>query len=239
MVISRLVDFVFPRKLQAHRRPNDRRRIAPRPRLDLLEDRLAPSASLWTDKLDYAPGETAFINGSGYAIGESVRLEVTRSDGTLQGSPDNPWTIVDGGAGDLDGVADGNFQTTWYVEPEFATNQTLIATARGLSSGETASATFTDSRTITSVTLNGGSSVTVLPGQSIAAVVDVTTTGNGNNANWRSSGWVISTTAPSTYNIVDHANHDGAGDYSESFTITAPTTAGTYSAYFAAYQNDG
>ncbi|MFL5340441.1 MAG: beta strand repeat-containing protein, partial [Gemmataceae bacterium] len=117
-----------------------------RPRLgvDLLETRLVPSATILTNQLDYAPGSTAIITGSGFQPGESVHLEVLRSDGTVEGTPDNPWTITDGGQGDLDGVANGQFTTTWYVDPAYATNQTLTATATGLSSGETASVTFTD-----------------------------------------------------------------------------------------------
>src|SRR5262245_59327553 len=71
------------------------------------------------------------------------------------------------------------------------------------------------SRTITSVTLDGASSVSVNPGDSITVVMDVTTAGNGNSANWRSSGWLISTTPPSTsnpYHTVDFSpNHDGPG----------------------------
>ena len=108
-----------------------------------LEDRVNP-ASLWTDLPDYAPGSTACISGSGYGVGETIDLEVTLADGTPQGSPDNPWSVVDGGEGDLDGVADGNFTTTWYVDPTFATDQALRASATGQLSGETAEAFFTD-----------------------------------------------------------------------------------------------
>src|SRR5262245_34913781 len=117
---------------------------------ELLEDRRLLAADVWTDKLDYHPGETAIISGSGFAVGETIHLEVTRADGTQQGTPDNPWELtdgvfVDGGSSDLDGEADGNFRTTWYVNPVFATNQTLVVTATGLTSGLTDSATFTDS----------------------------------------------------------------------------------------------
>src|SRR5262249_6743619 len=56
--------------------------------------------------------------------------------------------------------------------------------------------------------------------------------------NWRATGWSISTTAPGTVTCVDHTNHDAAGTFSETFSITAPTTPGTYNAYFIAYQND-
>jgi hypothetical protein len=109
-----------------------------------LEDRVVPSTSVWTDKPDYAPGSTAVINGSGFQVGEAVHLEVLRSDGVAEGGPDNPWTVTDGGAGDLDGVADGNFTTSWYVNPLYATDQVLSATATGLSSGLIAQTVFTD-----------------------------------------------------------------------------------------------
>src|SRR5262249_54472929 len=79
-----------------------------RMKVEWLEHPLVPSASVWTDKPDYAPGSTAVIQGSGFQVGEAVHLEVLRADGVAQGGPDNPWTVTDGGAGDLDGVADGN-----------------------------------------------------------------------------------------------------------------------------------
>src|SRR5262245_44643501 len=124
-----------------------------RPAVEGLEDRLAPAA-VWTGKADYAPGSTAIISGSGYQVGETVHLEVKLADGTVQGTPDNPWDVVDGGAGDLDGVADGNFQTIWYVEPTYATNQSLVAYATGLTSGEQASAAFTDAVKIYKATIS-------------------------------------------------------------------------------------
>ncbi|MGH8806733.1 MAG: hypothetical protein ACREX0_02490, partial [Noviherbaspirillum sp.] len=37
---------------------------------------------------------------------------------------------------------------------------------------------------------------------------------------------------------MDHANHNAAGNYSETFNITAPTAAGTYNVYFIAYRNN-
>src|SRR5262249_23510466 len=133
-------DFLRPARRPIRNKPASRRR----PGLENLEARLAPAALVWTDQNDYAPGSTALISGSGYAVGESIHLEVLRSDGVPEGNGDNPWTITDGGQGDLDGVANGKFQTTWYVDPAYATNQTLTATATGLTSGEVASYTFTD-----------------------------------------------------------------------------------------------
>lgn len=93
-------------------------------------------------------------------------------------------------------------------------------------------------RTVTSATLNGTTSVTVAPGAAITTVVDVTTDGSGLASRWYSTGWSISTTAPGAVTCVDHANHSGAGGYSETFSISAPATPGTYNAYFIAYSDD-
>ena len=94
------------------------------------------------------------------------------------------------------------------------------------------------SRTINSVTLNGSSSVSVAPGATITAAMNVTTTGSGSNNNWYSSGWRISTTPPGSVTCENHGNHGSSGTYNESFSITAPVTPGTYNAYFIAYNND-
>ncbi len=93
-------------------------------------------------------------------------------------------------------------------------------------------------RTINGAALNGAATVTVAPSATITAAVNVTTTGSGANARWRSTGWLISTASPGTVTCVDHANHDNAGTYSENFTITAPAAGGSYNAYFIAYNND-
>ena len=92
-------------------------------------------------------------------------------------------------------------------------------------------------RTVASVTLDAGTTVTVAPGASITAVINVTTSGGGPNANWYSSGWLISNTAPGSVTCVNHANHGSSS--SETFSLTAPTTPGTYNAYFIAYSDDG
>ena len=115
----------------------------------------------------------------------------------------------------------------------------LFSADRGWqTSGYTAQTTFTDSRTINSVTLNGGSSVSVSPGASITAVVNVTTASSGGNNNWHSTSWLISTTPPGTTICVDHLNHDADGTFTETFSITAPASTGTYNAYFMCLQRD-
>ena len=124
-----------------------------------LEPRVLLSANVWTDKLDYAPGETAIVMGTGYQTGEAVELQVLHigagadgefgtDDDTLgdnTGSGHEPWYVTDGGLGDLDGVADGNIQTEWYVNPDDSLDETFRLTATGQTSGEVATAIFTDS----------------------------------------------------------------------------------------------
>ena len=140
----------------------------------------------------------------------------------------------------LTAVADtsGRILNNQFAPDEHDLGIRFYLTATGANSQ--AQTTFTDSRTVTGATLNGGASVTVASGDPITAVVNVTTDSGGGNQNWRSTGWRISTTAPPTtappsVTCVNHNNHDGSGDYSESFTITAPSGAGIYNAYFIAY----
>ena len=90
--------------------------------------------------------------------------------------------------------------------------------------------------TVNSATLNGATSVTVAPGASITAAVSVTS-GNGANHRAGSIGWRIATTAPGTVTCVDIANHSGTTK-TDTFTITAPSTTGTYNVYFVAYSDD-
>jgi len=87
-------------------------------------------------------------------------------------------------------------------------------------------------RNVDSATLNGASSVTVAPSASITASVTVTTSGTAND--WQSTSWDISGA-----NCVDHADHTSVGTYNESFSITAPSSPGTYSVSFIAYGNNG
>src|SRR5439155_1833845 len=104
--------------------------------IEHLEARMLLSASVWTDKLDYPPGSTAVINGSGFQAGEVVQLQVLRTDGVPDYAEGNqPWQVRDGDTSfttpykddagmwhypDLDGKVDGNIQTTWYVETQYA-----------------------------------------------------------------------------------------------------------------------
>src|SRR4051812_20910973 len=101
--------------------PEPARRAMSAPWVETLEARTLLSALVTTDKGDYAPGMTAVITGGGFTRGETVELHVARTDGIPDAPPGNvPWLVTDGGAGDLDGIADGEIRTTWHVGPDYA-----------------------------------------------------------------------------------------------------------------------
>jgi hypothetical protein len=190
-------------------------------------------ATVTTDKLDYLPGETVIISGAGWEPGETVKLTLVR-DRVPTGDGQTDTIILEAVAD-----ADGKFVNRDYSTTDEDFGASFVLTAVGQSSGKTAQTTFTDGRTLTSVTLNGGSSVTVAPGATITANAFVTTTSAGGNSDWKSTAWRIANTAPGTLTCVNTGNYSGNNqNHSEAFSITAPTTPGTYNAYFIAYQDD-
>ncbi len=95
----------------------------------LLMAGTAAFANVWTDRPDYAPGDTVLINGDGMTAGESVGVDVAFPDGSL--------------AQHDDVVADdsGNFADS-YVMPADAPGGIYTVTATGADSGNTYSTTF-------------------------------------------------------------------------------------------------
>lgn len=92
-------------------------------------------------------------------------------------------------------------------------------------------------RTITSVELDESASGTLMVNPSVAinTEVFVTTTGSGTNNDWLSTSWSIDGGTP---NCVNHPNHTIRGNFSETFNITAPATAGIYDVEFRAYNDN-
>jgi uncharacterized repeat protein (TIGR01451 family) len=179
---------------------------------------------LITDKLDYSPTELAIITGSNFTPNKTYSLTVASTD-----DPATSTTVdvtTDGsGSFTYNYQLDGNYRPNYSVKVK--DGESVVATT-----------TFTDSRTVNSVTLDGGSSTTVIPSASIAVVMQVTTTGSSNANDWQSVNWRVSTN-PSTggtsgcVNVGNNTN--GAHTYTENFNITSPNTTGTYNAYFIAY----
>lgn len=115
-----------------------------------------------TDLLDYAPGATATITASDFIVGSTLEFQVLHvldpGDDGLYGTSDDvidteandsgegheTWSVTDGGEGDLDGVADGNITTSWYVNPDDSLGATFLLTATDTITGDAATTWFTD-----------------------------------------------------------------------------------------------
>ena len=65
------------------------------PAFEPMESRMLLSgASVWTNQVDYLPGNTAVINASGFLAGETVQFQVLHTDGTSNtGTNEVPWQV--------------------------------------------------------------------------------------------------------------------------------------------------
>ena len=117
---------------------------------------MSDTFTVTTDKADYAPGETAVFTASNVDTGSTVTFSVAHvnagADG-VYGTEDDQytydltgtgiaWAVLDGGAGDLDGMTDGSVVTSWYVNLD-AANQAFVLSGAD-AEGNTATAFFTD-----------------------------------------------------------------------------------------------
>lgn len=81
-----------------------------------------------TDKLDYAPGETANINGFGFQANEAVTLRVAHTDESIEGGNGHqPWVVTTD--------AQGNFSSHWVVDIDDSLNTFFLLTADSASAG--------------------------------------------------------------------------------------------------------
>lgn len=97
-----------------------------------------------------------------------------------------------------------------------------VLTLFGLVAGVN-SASAADVKTINSVTLNSGSSVTVMSSVLINASVKATVSGGGAAA-WKATEYQIGSATPVCRDITDKSNTT----YTDSFSIAVPATTGTY-----------
>src|SRR4051794_24385535 len=91
-----------------------------------LYDETLYGLTVSTDYHDYAPGSTATFTAANVALGGTVQFSVahvdpgpdgivgTADDGLLHDltGTANPWSVTDGGLGDLDGIANGQVVTS-------------------------------------------------------------------------------------------------------------------------------
>lgn len=213
---------------QSARRRNARRALPTAISCEALESRLLLSAWVATDQSDYAPGETAIITGGGFAPGETVALQAVHADSSHSSdSAHQPWYVQDGSAADLDGLADGNIQTTWYVGAG-ERGATLNLTANGLSSGETAAAVFTDAPFVGTVSV-GAQSGTLTYGTAGSATYLVTVERGAGSVGAFVADLTVTTALPAgaTFSFDTNSLSFGAGDDSLTATLTISTASST------------
>lgn len=109
----------------------------------LLSDPSLANTSVSTDLPDYAPGSTAAFTAN-VGVGDTVTFNVADVAGLAVSGTNTPWTITDGGMGDLDGVANGVIQTSWAVGQD-AAGEAFVLSATDQTAGVMVTTAFTDS----------------------------------------------------------------------------------------------
>jgi predicted extracellular nuclease len=102
-------------------------------------------ALIETDKIDYQPGETAVISGSGFAPLETVTLQVTQGGDVTHGG-NLPFAATSD--------EQGNLSATWFVDPVDSFGKKFLLTAEGGLSGAGASWTFWDAGSVSLAALD-------------------------------------------------------------------------------------
>ena len=206
----------------------------PMPEMDLTEPQQETSAelvpSIWTDDTDYAPTETVTISGKDFTVNSDLTVKVTWPDSVVRDSAG----VVDA----TDTVAtddNGSFVFFYSLRGEGQEGKYLAEILMGTE--VLATTTFTDSRDILSITVNGGNSVSVAPGANVNIGVTVRTDWwLFGDDNWRSTSWRLGNSGPWT--CVNHSDHNSEGTNTEYFNIPAPITVGTYDLQLRAHSND-
>jgi hypothetical protein len=109
----------------------------------LATDPSLANIAVATDLSDYAPGSTANFTAT-VGVGDTVTFNVADVAGVAVSGTDQPWTVTDGGPGDLDGVANGVIQTSWAVGQD-AAGQSFVLSATDQTAGVMVTTGFTDS----------------------------------------------------------------------------------------------
>lgn len=93
-------------------------------------------------------------------------------------------------------------------------------------------ATGSNAPKLSTALVEGQTSITVPPSMNITVTVNVTTSGSGTANDWKRTGYQIE---GSTLQCVNTGSHSDTGTNEESFSITAPSTIGTYDLTLWAY----
>jgi len=183
--------------------------------------------TLWTDKADYAPGETVTIFGAGFAPGP-ITLTVTRPDGEVNNIPDV--------------LADeyGAFTATY---PLNGIEGTYLAIATD-SEGQTAQTTFTDGTKVGSVSVGTQSPSPVTAGNSATYTVTVNRGTSGGSSGAFTADLSVTTTLPSgatasfSPNPVSFTPSENSKNATLTISTSGTTPAGTHGFTVRATKSD-
>lgn len=130
----------------------------------------ASSATVATEYDDYAPGDTALINGSGFHPNEIVTLQVIHLTGKLPGGGEGhePWWVTTDDA--------GNFSSSWFVHPDDSGGATFMLTAdceHGLHAEHVFTDTVPGHGVVTGVVADDGGCVASSANSTISTTWDV------------------------------------------------------------------
>jgi putative Ig domain-containing protein len=191
-------------------------------------------ATIETNKDDYMPGEAVHLVGHGWAPNETVQLYMTED-------PDTHGDVSQ----DLQVDSAGAFSIHFYDVQQHDAGVTFTLTATGATSGSVATAVFTDQIPITSVTLNGGSSVTVAPNAAINASVSgvvnngagLTTLGSISVKTYLDGANASTAVLRACFDVSPDITHSGSGStpYTQVLPFPAPPTVGLYDVLVQSY----
>ena len=179
------------------------------------------SASITTDKTDYAPGEIVTITGSGFQPNETANISLHE---TPEGYPDPAFVAT---ADDQ-----GNFVSMQFSPQMIDIGRTFMLTAIGQTSGFTAQTAFTDAPKIGSVTVGAQTPTPVTAGNSATYLVTVNRgSGNGSTGNigvtFTLNG-TLPTGASASFTALTIPNASNSGTSTLTISTNAATTpAGT------------
>ena len=180
-------------------------------------------ATIETNQDDYAPGELVRVTGHGWALNETVHLEMTEA-------PDTHGDVTQ----DVQADSTGAFDTPFYDVQNHDLGVTFTLTATGQSSGSKAVAVFTDGATqVSGVSLTPSS---LPPGQAFSAAVTVTIAGGGTIKPWKGTTWAIDGGAATCVNTPDHT---ATGIFTETISgPTAPAAPGSHTLSLRPFEDD-
>ena len=185
----------------------------------------AQTATVMTDKPDYAPGTIVTITGAGWQPGETVTLSFVESP-LIDTHPDL-YATAD---------ANGNIFNNQFSPDAHDADISFTLTATGQTSGLTAQTTFTDSTKLKNngLTLGAQTPSSIPAGSQASFTVQVAFAGNSNGSNSCTVGLSVTTALPTgataSFNPSSLAA-TAAGTLTSTLTIstTSSTPAGTTS----------